>query len=168
MSTCKSHKSYEFLKATCDIFYLMRIPFIYSEHFDHINPLSYPGASPLTCPPPNFISSSFSEKKKKLIWVPSVLPVYAVVWRHRLRYTQPASGYISKEDWPHPLQITITTVTSRVQGPIKSWRWRYTVLLPILLLLCPLCLFRDVPWASVECPVCWWPRLKVTYSQYFD
>lgn len=58
--------------------------------------------------------------EKNNSWVPSMLPVYTVVWRHLLGNTQPASGYISKEDWPHPLQVTITTVNARVQGPIKS------------------------------------------------
>lgn len=117
--------------------------------------------------------------EKSNSWVPSMLPVYAVVCCHLLGYTQPAGGYISKEDWSRP----ITTVNSLVQGPIKSWGARAShecsvperpedgalqCSSPSCSLLHPFCLFRDVPWASVECPVCWWLRLTVTYSQYFD
>lgn len=64
--------------------------------------------------------------EKSNSWVPSMLPVYAVVCCHLLGYTQPAGGYISKEDWSRP----ITTVNSLVQGPIKSWRRHCTALVP--------------------------------------
>lgn len=131
MSTCKSHKSYEFLKATCEVF-------LFNENFIHIFNASWsypPFELPLTVHlPTSGMSTSqphvFFISEKNDSWVQSVMPVDAVVWCHSLGYTQPASGFVSKEDWPHPLQVTITTVNSQVQWPIKSWRWRCTALAP--------------------------------------
>lgn len=79
-------------------------------HFDHINPLSYPGASPLACPPPNLVSSSFLKK----------------VTHESLRCSQ----YMQWCDviyWgTHNLLVAISpkktgpAPNSLVQGPIKS------------------------------------------------